>query len=150
MKTNNSKLVIRKMFYYINILNCQNIEYIFLSVILWVTLSFNQSIHIWACYISHLTFGFVQIKVILRNWVFVSLYEVKLLRIWPYAVLTKVFHSKSTWNEYFFIWKTKENQKPQHQQNYMSYRSYTELQNYQYITYRHYFRDYQGLFFVMH
>ena len=32
----------------------------------------------------------------------------------------------------------------------MSYKSYIELQNEQYITYRHYFRDYQGLFYTMH
>lgn len=47
------------MLFYMNIVNYQNIEYILLSAILWVTLSFNQSIHIWACYISHLTYDFV-------------------------------------------------------------------------------------------
>ena len=51
------------------------------------------------------------------------------MRISPYVVfLTGDFYSKRTWKECFFIRKTKESQKFQYQQSYMSYESYTELQ----------------------
>ena len=72
------------------------------------------------------------------------------MRISPYVVfLTGDFYSKRTWKECFFIGKTKESQKFQYQQSYMSYKSYTELQKLYWATKLTIYNILQ-LFYAMH
>ena len=59
---------------------------------MWITAPINQSIHIWVCCISHLTFSFVQIKMIMGNSVIPSLRKILKLVSKFYVCFTTKFY----------------------------------------------------------